>query len=592
MNSVIARRVGPNMWRTLVASAVACLLIVRPARAQEPPAPAEPAAPPASADGEPQPTPEGGDATESTSAPGSEAQASSDDPAPASPPHPKDAPQTESTTSSETSTPPGTVEREGHAPPRLASARPRPTLPPASRQDTAPLTYTLESVQVRGNERTRRSIVLRYIPFKPGTLLDPKDPEIELARYRLLGTGFFRKVEFSLVKGSRRGHVRLVVDVEERNTIVVNDVWMGLAADAETSGKPRPLTAYAGFDVAETNLAGTGITLGAGFGFSENQSALRARYLDPAFLGTPWMLSGSLLYNDATDFFGNADVEWVADYVPQYNRFAVVRYKRFGGVVGLGRDLDPSTQLWGHYRLETADAQLPAASRHVRGGVDEPILYDILPGHSILATLRATLQHDTRDHPFLPTQGWFTTVTAETGIPGGCDYEFQRFDVLSRWWWKLPWYQHVAGLNAFVGVIGGDAPFFEQYYIGDFSDFLPSRMLGLRFDRRPPPDFLDTAIREVRYGHYAFQLSGEYRIPLYRGSRAVYGIDIFSSFGIWGLAHRRDLSDPPRSYSGASLIPVDLTGNIGFRMDTSAGGLVFAFSNVLGFIPFRGDEGL
>ena len=464
--------------------------------------------------------------------------------------------------------------------------------PPSSEQPGArSLSYTLEAVEVRGNDRTRATVVLRFIPFEPGSPLDPADPAIELARYRLLGTGFFRDVQFSLEKGSQRGRVRLVVEVVERNTIIVNDVWMGLSADAETTGKPRPLTAYAGLDVSETNLGGSGVTLGTAFGLSENQYGLRVRYLDPSLFGSSWMIGGSLLYNDATDFFGNADVVWVSDYTELLRRFAIVKYKRFGGVVGLGRDLNPSTQLWGHYRIETLDVNLPGAAAHVRGGVLEPITYDVLPGHSILSTVRATLQHDTRDHPFLPTKGWFTTVTAEMGIPRASDYEYQRFDVSARHWWKLPWHGHVFGLNGFAGVVAGEAPFFEQYYIGDFTDFLPGRMLGLRFDRRPPPDFLDTAIREVRYGHYAFQLSGEYRLPLYRGRRAVYGIDLFTSLGIWGLAHKRDLTNPPRSYSGASLVPVDLTANLGFRMDTSAGGLVVSFSNVLGFVPVRGNEG-
>jgi hypothetical protein len=36
-------------------------------------------------------------------------------------------------------------------------------------------------------------------------------------------------------------------------------------------------------------------------------------------------------------------------------------------------------------------------------------------------------------------------------------------------------------------------------------------------------------------------------------------------------------------------IPVDVAGNVGLRMDTSAGGFTFAFSNVLSFIPVRGE---
>jgi outer membrane protein assembly factor BamA len=451
--------------------------------------------------------------------------------------------------------------------------------------------YTLDAIEVRGNRRTRSRVVMRYVPFKPGDVIDVDDTEVELSRYRLLGTGFFRDVQFSLRKGSARGRVVLVIDVEERNTIIVNDLWMGLSADADKRGNARPLTAYAGLDVAETNLAGTGITFGAAVGLAQEQLALRVRFLDPAFLGGRWMTSATLLFNDAQDFFGNADVKWSdpsqLNQVPDY---AVVRYQRFGGMLGVGRDLSVPTQLWLNYRLERLNASLPRAASHIRGIDREPILFDLLPGKSVLSTARATLQHDTRDHPFLPTRGWLATVVGEVGLtPLGSDYSYQKLDLRASRWWELPWKKHVIRLELFGGSIAGDAPFLEQYYVGDYSDFLPGRVLGMNVDRRPPPNFLDNAIVEVRYGHYAAKIGTEYRVPLYRGQRAVYGIDFFGSAGVYGVAHRRDLSDPPRGYSRLQLIPIDLTANVGFRMDTSAGGFAFAFSNVLGFVPVRSE---
>jgi outer membrane protein insertion porin family len=462
--------------------------------------------------------------------------------------------------------------------------------------------YTLEGVEVRGNTRTRTQVVLRYVPFKRGDVFDVDDAEVELSRYRLLGTGFFRDVQFSLRKGSTRGLVVLVVDVVERNTIVINDVRMGISADADTHGNKRPLTAYAGIDVAETNLLGTGITLGSAMAVADEQLALRVRFLDPAFLGSSWMTSGMLLYNDARDFFGNAGVLKEDDPGSEASssQSAVVNYKRFGGSLGLGRDLSISTQIWLNYRLETLDASYPLEASHLRGVpselgpaaaslATEPIDFDIIRGRSLLSTLRASLEHDTRDHPFLPTRGWHATVMAEVGLlPLGSDYDYQRAEVSASRWWRLPWNEHVLRLEMFAGAISGNAPFFEQYYVGDFSDFLPSRILGVNFDRRPPPNFLGTDIVEVRYGKYAAKLAGEYRVPLFRGHRSIYGIDFFASMGIYGVAGTRDITSPPIGYSGLARVPIDLTGNFGFRMDTSAGGFVFAFSNVLGFIPVRG----
>jgi outer membrane protein insertion porin family len=473
--------------------------------------------------------------------------------------------------------------------PPLVDARcPCDTAP--TEEDLAQVRYTLEGVVIRGNTRTSDRVVMRFVPFRRGDLIDVRDSAFELARYRLLGTGFFRDVELSLEKGSQRGRVILVVAVVERNTIVLNDVSMGLSADADVNGQSRPITAYAGISAAETNLVGTGITVGGAVAGAQDQLALRLRFHDPSFFGTPWMVAGTALYNDSHAFFGNAKVGSAdpASTLPLAD-YAVVAYRRVGGALGLGRDLSLSTQAWMQLRLETIDASYPLLASHFRGFDKEPIDFDIIKGHSLLATVRGTLQHDTRDHPFLPTRGWFLTLNGELAVlPAALDYDFQKIELHASHWWPLPFGGHVVELDLYGGAIAGRAPFFEQFYVGDLSDFRPDRLLGMSFDRRPPPNFLGTEIVEERYGSYALKIAGEYRIPLYRGVRSIYGIDFFGSFGIYGLANERTISQPPRGYSGAARIPVDLTGNLGFRADTSAGGFTFAFANALGFIPIGG----
>jgi outer membrane protein insertion porin family len=483
--------------------------------------------------------------------------------------------------------------------PESAAATSEPSRTTASRStapdsdDASHLRYYLERIEVRGNTLTRSSVIIRYLPFREGKQLDVDDAEFTLARYRLLGTGFFREVEFSLRKGSKRGNVVLVVDVVERNTVVVNGVWMGLSKNADTNGDPKPLTAYLGFDVAETNLAGSGISLGGAVGLAQDQLAVRVRFLDPAFLGTPWMVNLTLLHNRATDFFGTQGVVWDVPNDATTTKYAVVPYKRFGGSVGIGRDLSMSTQLWFHYRLETISADVPSYALQNRGGKIEPIQFDIIQGRSVFSSARANFQFDTRDHPFLPTRGWLVTTWGELGLlPLGSDYNFQRFDIASSYWWHKKNSPHVFRLQLFAGAMAGDVPFFEQYYVGDFSEFLPARMLSLNVDRRPSPDILNlkTAIREVRYGQYAAQIAGEYRFPVYRGHRSVYGIDLFLRAGFFSVADRRNLIDPAPNYHGFRRIPLDFTFNTGFRMDTSAGGIVFSLSNVLSFLPPFGGK--
>jgi outer membrane protein assembly factor BamA len=452
------------------------------------------------------------------------------------------------------------------------------------------LKYTLEGVEVRGNTKTLARVVLRYVPFHSGDVLDVEDRELELTRYRLLGTGYFRDVQLSLRRGTRRGNVILVVDVVERNTVVVNDVWLGLSEDVDGNGNAQPLTAYGGARVTETNLAGTGIALGGAFAVAEQQIALRLSLADPQFLRTDWIVKGEFLYNGARDFFGNQDV-LLDDPTQPFADYAVAQYTRVGGRLGAGHDLGVSSQLFFEYRLEEINASLPLAASDHRGTEVEPIDFMLIGGSSVLSTLGTQFVYDTRDDPFLPTRGHRVELGLDVALtPLGSDYPYEKVVGRASQWFSLPWGGHVLELRAFAGAISGNAPLFERFYVGDLSDLLPDRALDLAFDRRPAPNFLSTDIVEIRYGSYAAKLDAEYRIPIYRGTRSVYGIDFFGSAGLYGLANEQDFQTPAPGYSGFATWPIDLTFNLGLRIDTQIGGFVFGVSNLVGLIPVRGAQ--
>ena len=108
--------------------------------------------------------------------------------------------------------------------------------------------------------------------------------------------------------------------------------------------------------------------------------------------------------------------------------FAVVGYQRFGGLVGAGHEVGSvATRLFFDYRIEKIDAQLPRAASHLRGLDVEPINFYLRPGSSLLSTVSATLVHDTRDEPFLPTRGWHVLGLAEASLtPLGSDYPYTK----------------------------------------------------------------------------------------------------------------------------------------------------------------------
>jgi outer membrane protein assembly factor BamA len=474
----------------------------------------------------------------------------------------------------------------GAAEPPSAEATPAPEEPP---RGVNGLKYTLDRVVVRGNRTTLTSVVLRYVPLRAGDTVDVNSNDLELTRFRLLGTGFFRDVELSLERGSRRGNVVLVVDVVERNTLIVDQIWLGLSADVDRNGTARPLTAYGGAKATETNLAGTGIALGGAFAVADDQLGLRVRLLDPQTFRTNWITEVELLYNAARDFFGNSDV-LVDDPTQPAQDYAVAQYKRLGGHVSFGHDLGITSQVFFDYRLEKIDASLPQAASDYFGQDVEPIDFMLIPGSSILSTLGTTFIYDTRDDSFLPTRGQHLVASVAASLtPFGSDYPYAKVVVSGSQWFPLSW-GHVLHLHAYAGAVSGDAPLFERFYVGDFSDLRPDRVLDLNFDRRASPNFLNTDIVENLYGNYAAELDLEYRVPLYRGTRSIYGIDLFGSFGVYGLANQADFVQAPRGYHGFATVPIDLTFNAGLRIDTQAGGFVLGVANLVGLIPVRGQD--
>jgi outer membrane protein insertion porin family len=454
------------------------------------------------------------------------------------------------------------------------------------------LRYELETIRIRGNRRTYDRVILRYVPFRPGDEIDVDDPQLELVRFRLLGTGYFSDVQLSLSKGPKRGVVILNIDVIERNTIVVNDLWLGISADATPEGNSRPLTAFGGLDVAENNFYGTGISLGGALAVADRQYAYRLRFTDPSFLRSKWIVSASVLFNEARDFFGTRDVLY--DPPPgetEHTDYAVAQYKRVGFDLSLGYDLTTTTRLRGAYHLERIVASFPRAASQLRGYDIEPIEFHLFDGKSLLSYLSLGLDDDTRDDPVLPSRGHWLQLGADLGLPTlGSDYSFIRFQGRGGQWWTLPWGNlggHVLRLDVFGGSVFGNAPLFMRFYVGDLSDFLPDRVLDLNFDRRPPPNFLHTSVVEMRYEDLAFRINGEYRVPVYRGHRSIYGVDLFASAGFFAIASQRDISAPARGYSGFGRFPVDLTFNLGARISTSAGGFMLGLSNIIGFFPIR-----
>ena len=461
------------------------------------------------------------------------------------------------------------------------------------------INYYLESVEVEGNDVTSDAVVRRFVPLAAGDILDVDDPAVEAVRWQLLGTGFFNEVRLHLRRGSRRGWVILVIEVEERNTLVIQQLALGISQGLGTTRDvSADLVPYAGVTVAETNLLGLGMGLSISALASKPQQGIRGRFTDPLFLGSDFQFSASAFYNNGREFFGGDDDVSVSIVCPPpipgeptecppevEAKSAVVFYQRYGLSLGTGHDLGNATRYTLDWEGELVDVgHRPDAASESRGDDVDPIDFAIDNGQSIVSTAQFEIVHDLRDDPALPSRG--THVAFRGDLAGRVllsDYDFIRLQGRVRHWIPLPWSDHHLRFGVFAGVLFGRAPFFYRFYAADLSDLIPSRILEMSTDRRPPPDLLGTAVAEMRAEEFAARIDLEYGLPLYRGGSGLRAVDAYFAVGVYSLADFRDLRVAIPGYEGLSRVPMDLTFDLGVRADTNVGVFQVGFSNFLGF---------
>jgi len=433
--------------------------------------------------------------------------------------------------------------------------------------------YVIEEIVVRGNRRTKEALIRAELGLTTGDAVLASDARVEAARFRLLSLGHFVDVRLSVQRGHRRGGVVLVVEVEERGALVINELYPSTSAATAFWG---------GADVSDTNFLGRGINLGAGVVASTKPIVLNAeRGLGLRLHGTVperprgFGLSATALYNDGSEFYrlsGNDD-----DADP--GRFTSVNTRRAGGVVGANRTLTHALRAGLDLRGESVDARLPPQrARTFPDGSTAPIDFDVRDGASRVATAAVTLDYDTRSDPVLPRSGVRVVGTVELAVPGVSSYTYAKGLVQASLYAKMP-RGHALGIHLLGGAIVGDAPYFDRFFIGDLNLLLPRRALGMNFSTLPSRNLLDTSIAGHRYDDYAARALVEYAIPVWRRKGLVYGGDLFAAVGLLGMASDGDLS-PPGGLTWSKL-PIDLTGDLGLRLDTYVGIFTISIANAL-----------
>jgi outer membrane protein insertion porin family len=436
------------------------------------------------------------------------------------------------------------------AAPRLASA----TGSSTSSIDVFSVGFTqrptvIEAIEILGNERTARNVILQRLTVRPGDLVD--EDRLQETRLRLLGTGYFHTVEMRLERGSARGFVVLSIEVVERNTVLVDDIYFGFSDVA-------PI--FLGFGLSDRNFLGEGVALGAHFVVGQDRRALQLKFFLPSLSETRLQLSSSLILLRGAELITSQD--------PTNGQ---LDYERFGGTFGLGIGVGPAQRITLIYRIESISAgELPDV---------DPVILRQAPqiqfGDSLVSSISLQYERDTRDDPFVATEGTRLRVQAEVATSLlGSSYDFSKYTAEAQSAFRL-FRDHSLSLRIFGGFIQGRAPFFDQFFLRDFTHFI--------LDEQALPRNVDLNFSVSNdYDDVIISAGLDYSVPVFRGHSILYRLYVYSSITVGASASLDELQADPNGRGAGGRFP--LSFDVGLKFDTSFGNLRLSTAYIMDLI--------
>ncbi|MBC8065566.1 MAG: BamA/TamA family outer membrane protein [Chlorobia bacterium] len=365
---------------------------------------------------------------------------------------------------------------------------------------------TVNSVSVQGNTRTKLSVMKRLIKTRAG---DPFRGEKWTADLRrLVGTQWFESVR-NIENQPEPGKLDLIADVKEART---GNFGIGVQLD--------PRNSLAGtLKLSDTNFRGSGQSVGFSIlqGTAGGGPSIELDYGNPFFddRGTALNVSlySRLIYRFQGSGFGNNDSPTEDDIFTE---------RRTGAAVSIGKSFND--YLAGNFAIRFEDIKTSDLNTDASTG--------FIQQDGTLATMTLGLTRNRRDVDIDPARGDWFRLEVEPGFAnitkvGGdiadslgnknyikttAEYRFYWSDQKPRTRNELESPRRVLAFRARYGVISGDAPFFEQYFMGG-----ASTIRGYEEDRF--------------WGKQSFLTTLEYRLPVQKS----LSLSAFMDYGgAWG----------------------------------------------------------
>lgn len=296
----------------------------------------------------------------------------------------------------------------------------------------------IQAVVISGNKRTVERVIRRELLLEEGDVFD--EVPANISRLRLLRLGFFRRVQMSLSKGTTRDWVVWHILVEERPTLLFTSDSQGFVGLSGTD---------LGFGVGDINFGGRGQTALAGFKLRRDHQVGSFGWSDPHFLGS--------------------------DYIAGFRSDFFHMEQRIHGPEGDGSTIEAE----GFSVAPFVGLRTRWYSRLVAGlkfsCVDQEYVPDGQPAaqpkeyepEARIVALGMVYHWSRKNDLFLPSEGMELTVSFENAFEAlGGNYAYRKLILEGSAVYPVAPRQ-LAQVRVYGGVIGGDAPFFEQFHVAD-----------------------------------------------------------------------------------------------------------------------------
>ncbi len=361
----------------------------------------------------------------------------------------------------------------------------------------------IERVEIIGNDRTRDKVVRRELLIKEGDLFS--GPGIRMSKGRLMRQGFFDEVSIQWKRGSSDDLVIVVIEVKEKmqGQFIIGVGFSSLENFVGTA------------QISHNNLFGYGWKFSLQGELGQYRTNGTIRFREPYLFDTRWIFGLSLNYTDR-DFFSFQRLDKAA-------------------VLSFGRPLYLDIEAHVAYNYQDVDIRNVASNAS--------LFLTLQEGRRTTTSTRYTLQRDTVNHPFDPTNGSrmsFTTEWASENFGG--DMNFLKYTMMGRRYFPVYW-----GIALmFNGEAGyadnldpGRLPVTERYFLGGLNSVRGffSRSLGPREMSVIPRNLTDPAtttaeVESVIGGNKYLQGNVELLVPIVKqlGIKGVLFYDVGNAF--------------------------------------------------------------